>query len=85
MENFGDYLKEVLGISITLFPVNKPETDRLPFYIKESFGFSKAELFNQSVIFAESLPDLAFTSLQYEKMLEQIGRASCRERVFSSV
>ena len=79
MENFREYLKEVLGVSITLIPVNKPETDRLPFYIKESFRFSKAELFNQSVIFAESLPDLAFTSLQYEKMLELVKNINGKE------
>jgi len=79
MENFREYLKEVLGVSITLIPVNKPETDRLPFYIKESFRFSKAELFNQSVIFAESLPDLAFTSLQYGKMLELVKNINGKE------
>jgi len=65
MEKLKYYLKEVLGISITLEPVESLQ--KLPFYIREGFKLYYARFYNSELIFAEVKNEQGFTTSQVEK------------------
>ncbi|MEX0646172.1 MAG: hypothetical protein WEA56_05635 [Balneolaceae bacterium] len=75
MEDFKEYIKELTGIEVEELGRPADAIDTLPFFIRESYRFTYAELHRHNVVFVELKSDEMPTPGMLQKQIPKIEAA----------